>query len=58
MNGYNENYSEKGHYSDEPEPGSFVRAFDAFRKRGHLFLSSLPTPTSLPYKHAPSSEGN
>ncbi|KAI1140362.1 DUF1692-domain-containing protein [Hypoxylon sp. FL0543] len=28
MNGYNE----KGHYNDEPEPGSFVRAFDAFPK--------------------------
>ncbi|KAI0386677.1 DUF1692-domain-containing protein [Hypomontagnella monticulosa] len=29
MNGYNE----KGHYDDEPEPGSnFVRAFDAFPK--------------------------
>ncbi|XDG04141.1 hypothetical protein ABKA04_003756 [Annulohypoxylon sp. FPYF3050] len=28
MNGYNE----KGHYDDEPEPGNFVRAFDAFPK--------------------------
>ncbi|KAI0838667.1 DUF1692-domain-containing protein [Hypoxylon sp. FL0890] len=28
MNGYNE----KSHYDDEPEPGSFVRAFDAFPK--------------------------
>ncbi|KAI1641426.1 endoplasmic reticulum vesicle transporter-domain-containing protein [Biscogniauxia mediterranea] len=27
MNGYDE----KGHFGDEPEPGSFVRAFDAFR---------------------------
>jgi hypothetical protein len=28
MNGYDEKHS----YNDEPEPGSFVRAFDAFRK--------------------------
>ncbi|KAI1495037.1 endoplasmic reticulum vesicle transporter-domain-containing protein [Biscogniauxia mediterranea] len=28
MNGYDE----KGHFGDEPEPGSFVRAFDAFPK--------------------------
>lgn len=43
MNGYNE----KGHYEDEPEPGSFVKAFDAFRKAptaaSILFLSYLPT---------------
>ncbi|KAI1093160.1 DUF1692-domain-containing protein [Rostrohypoxylon terebratum] len=30
MNGYE--YNEKSHYDDEPEPGSFVRAFDAFPK--------------------------
>ncbi|KAI1465976.1 DUF1692-domain-containing protein [Daldinia caldariorum] len=29
MNGYNE---KSHHYDDEPEPGSFVRAFDAFPK--------------------------
>ncbi|KAI1081142.1 DUF1692-domain-containing protein [Whalleya microplaca] len=28
MNGYDE----KGHFGDEPEPGSFVKAFDAFPK--------------------------
>ena len=36
MNGYNE----KSHYDDEPEPGSFVRAFDAFRKCDILLYSS------------------
>lgn len=28
MNGYDE----KHHFGDEPEPGNFVRAFDAFRR--------------------------
>lgn len=35
MNGYNE----KGHYDDEPEPGNFVRAFDAFRKCALLLFT-------------------
>lgn len=35
MNGYDE----KAHYNDdEPPSGSFVRAFDAFRKSSLLFL--------------------
>lgn len=36
MNGY-----EKNDFGDEPEPGSFVKAFDAFRK------SLLPFPFPL-----------
>lgn len=47
MNGYNE----KSHYDDEPEPSSFVKAFDAFRKgtRASLLSRSSSLPTYQPF---------
>jgi hypothetical protein len=45
MNGYDE----KAGFSEEPEPGSFVKSFDAFRKEtpGNLNVAltdSIPQP--------------
>lgn len=41
MNGYDEKHS----FNDEPEPGSFVKAFDAFRK--------IPSPLSSMRRRTP-----